>query len=151
MATNQIISQTTRYLSKEEWIRTHASGTLRHAFNLNCAVQDMYLHERVAFTLGSAFSAVPKSRITTGTIIALPDSSTFTEATWNIRRRKAESLDSYSDPLYITVYEDSTILETGLGILCLEPLDFLPESFVAYAIIAPCNKNYEYTGEVRAL
>lgn len=144
---------TTRLLDEQTWIQIHGSGTLRHAYELKTAYRDLYLHERVAFTFGGAFSFVPKSRISTGAVLAEADCHPFTEGCWNIRRRHAEGFpgDKWSGPLYLSVSKDS-ITEQGMGIL-LEKANgckWIPEVYVVYAIVAPV-KNGKYAGEVFCL
>lgn len=147
----------TRNLSKLEWIERHGSGTLRHAVGLGCAVGTLYLEERVAFTFGRYFSAIPASRIRTGKPFAEGDCHEFTEGCWNIRRRIAESPeeDKYSGALSLHISHKGDIVEEGLGIILENPPPWVPEGQVVYCIVSPTVRDTagkeSYTGEIRSL
>lgn len=142
-----------REMNQSDWIEKHGSGTLRHAEALGCAIRDLYLHERIAFTFGAHFTGVVKTRMLIGPVPAEGDCPAFTEACWNIRRRLSESPaeDSYSGVKYIRVEDSKEVLE-GLGLILQHTKNcaWLPEHLTVYCIVAPV-KNGKYTGEVRSL
>lgn len=135
------IKTTSRSLDEADWINQHASGTLRHSKNLGLFYHSLYLHERVAFTFGLNFNIVPRSRLTYGPAIAEGDNHAFTEACFCIRRVRSENaFDLFSNPVYITVENDTT--EEGLGVLVRSAggCEWIPKSHIIYAILAPCKK-----------
>lgn len=145
-------------MSKEKWIVEYASGTLRHAYNLGCAIHSLYLEERVAFTYGRYFQPVPNSRITIGIPQAEGDCHPFTEGCWNIRRRLAQETnpkECYSPASYITITHPDNTVETGLGLRLISNPVWLPDGYQIVCIVSPTRKNArgeeEYTGEVRSL
>lgn len=144
----------TRLLSEEAWISEHASGTLRFAAQLGTSYRNLYLEERVHFTFGGAFEALPMSRILTGPLMAESDCRPFTEGVWQCRRRRAEGFagDVYSSPLWIQATPSEGPVREGLGLILTNPAQcaWLPSHLVVFAFVAPA-KNGQYTGEVLCL
>jgi hypothetical protein len=98
---------------------------------------------------------MPSSRVLRGKILAEGDSHTFTEAVWNIRRRRAEGSypkDVYSGPEYVRITNSDETVDEGMGIIVdrREDCAWLPENHIVLAIVAPV-KNGAYTGEVVCL
>lgn len=135
-------------LSEDEWINTHASGTLRKNRRLGFAYRKQYLEERIAYQFGSGFEIAPRSRIITGIPITESDSHAVTEAGWHIERYVNRQLfeEDECEAKYIRIDEESSSRE-GIGIVITNTsVKWVPEGHVIFAIVAeydPIKKNYK--------
>lgn len=128
-----------RNMSADEFVESHASGTLRKNKRIGMAWKSQYLHERVAYEFGYGFECIPRTRITVGNPITEEDSHSITEAGWHIERYQNMSIfpeDTYSCKYLQVEYPDSSRRE-GIGILVEQTsAPFIPEGHTVYSLIA---------------
>lgn len=78
---------TIRELTKRGFIEEYASGTLRKSFWCGLDVQDMYLHERIAYEFGYAFEMFKKEDIKSiKDVVARVDYPVIKESMWLFER-----------------------------------------------------------------
>jgi hypothetical protein len=134
-------------LSEDDWIRRHASGTLRKNKSIGFSYRSQYLDERIAYQFGWGFRILPRSKVTFGCPITEGDNHAITEAGWHIERyinTRAFSVEKFSAK-YITAEEPEGRKE-GIGIFVEETIaQWVPLGHVVYAIVAeydPIRKMY---------
>ena len=130
-----------RYMSEDEWIEQHGSGTLRKNKRIGFTYRTQYLAERVAYEFGYGFQILPRSQITFGDPITEGDCHSITECGWHIERFM--NMDVFDDKVqakYIHAsFRDETKKE-GVGIIVRETsAPWLPAGHIVFAIIAEFN------------
>lgn len=132
-----------RFMSADEWINEHASGTLRKNKRLGFAWNDQYVHERVAYEFGWCFEAVPASRVMWGRPYTEGDCHAITEAGWHIERYLQLKLfpEDYYEAKYLQVeYPDGSTKE-GIGIVVRQTsAKWVGQGKLVFAIVAEYNK-----------
>lgn len=131
----------TRFMSDNEFIEKHASGTLRKNKQLGFAWKSQYLHERAAYEFGWGFAVAPRSHIQYGDAFTEGDCKPITEAGWHIERYINLSIfpEDYFEAKYIT-YEDANLKKEGIGIIVRETsASFFPDGHIVFAIVAEFN------------
>lgn len=130
-----------RLMSDEEFIKQHASGTLRKNKSIGFSWRKQYLHERIAYEFGWAFEIIPKSRVQFGDPITEGDCQPVTEAGWHIERYLDFSIfdEDYFEAKYLTVdYEGNhKTKREGVGIIVRKTsAPFVPVGHIVFAIVA---------------
>lgn len=129
-----------RQKGEYEWIRSHASGSLRKAHAIGFASRRLYLKERTAYEWGWGFECVPDTTLRAGKPQMEGDCHPLTEAAWFIERYLTLGLfggdDVCASDLHVTD-ADGTSRE-GVGLLLTKSsAEWLPERHAVFAIIAP--------------
>ncbi len=130
-----------RFMSKEEFIENHASGTLRKNKKNGFHYSKQYLHERVAADFGYGFESMHESHINWGQPMTEGDCAPITEAGWHIDiyAFKAFPGDEF-EAKYLTVDDGDTRRE-GVGIIIRKTsAPYIPDGHVVFSIIAQVDK-----------
>jgi hypothetical protein len=137
-----------RFLSEEEFIERHATGTLRRNKRLGFAWKSQYLEERIAFEFGWGFQCQPRSRVTFGDAITEGDCRQITESGWIMERyllRRPFPEDRFQVK-YIK-YDSHHQIHEGVGLILFETsAPFIPTGSVVYSIVAvynPIKKDFD--------
>jgi hypothetical protein len=128
-----------RTMSADEFIETHASGTLRKNKRLGMVWRDQYLHERTAYEFGWAFECLPRSRVTFGDAHTEGDVKAVTEAGWHIERYIQLNVfpEDRFETKYIQVEDKDGVKREGIGMICRETsATFVPGGSIVFAIVA---------------
>lgn len=128
-----------RFMSEDEFIETHASGTLRKNKRLKFRYKDQYYHERLAFEFGYPFESLPASRVMFGDPYTEGDTKALTEAGWHIDRYLAMSIFAEDDfrPKYINVEYESGHKKEGVGIIVwTTSAPFVRPGSIVFALVA---------------
>lgn len=131
-----------REMNMDEFIETHASGTLRKNKRIGFAYKDQYYKERTCYEFGSGFEILPKSYIVFGDAFTEGDNHFITEAGWFIERYlNLDIFDDYFEAKYIIVtYKDGSQKE-GIGIVVRETsAQWVPSGHIVFAIVAEFSK-----------
>lgn len=132
-----------RTMSAEDWVETHASGTLRKNKRLGMTWRAQYLEERTAYQFGWEFQIQPRSRIMFGDAFTEGDASAVTEAGWHIERyleSKVFEEDFYQCKYINVAYSDGTSKE-GIGIVVRQTsAQWVPSGHIVFAIVAEFDK-----------
>lgn len=128
-----------RDLSREEFIQSYGSGTLRKSAKLGFDVNEAYLKERVRFEFGIGFEIIQRSRVTYSDI-QLISSKALTELGWHAERmielRPFES-DVFVCKQFEVAYPNSETKE-GAGIFVTHTsCQWVPPGYVVFSIVAP--------------
>lgn len=130
-----------RQQSREDFIETHASGTLRKNKRIGLKHSAQYWDERIAYEFGWEFRMLPASRVTVGVAQTEGDVKGLTEYGWFLERymqRNVFKEDSLV-PAYIQIEEqDGTKLE-GNGVYLSSTSFNIPAGQIIFAIITPFN------------
>lgn len=129
-----------RNMDENDWIETHASGTLRKNKRIGFAYRSQYLAERIAYEFGYGFEIVPKTRVTFNDPISEGDCHAITEAGWHIERYMVNNIfGDYVEAKYIHItYEDSK--KEGVGIIVRETsCEWIPKGHLVLAIVSEFN------------
>lgn len=125
--------------SADEFIESHASGTLRKNKRLGMVWRDQYLHERTAYEFGWMFECLPRSRVTFGDAHTEGDNKAVTEAGWHIERYIEMSTfpEDRFETKYIQVEDKEGVKREGIGIIVRETsAAFVPAGHIVFAIVA---------------
>lgn len=129
-----------RGMSADQWIESHASGTLRKNKRLGMSWQPQYREERTAFEFGWTFECLPRSRVTYGDAITEQDNHAITEAGWHIDRYITMSVfpeDRFETKYLQVEHERGGRRTEGIGIVVRETsAAWLPAGHVVFAIVA---------------
>lgn len=129
-----------RQKGEDEWIDTHASGSLRKAHRIGFASRKMYLHERTAHEWGWGFECAPSGNLLAGTPLMEGDCPPLTEAAWHIERYLTLGLFGGDEMVasYLQITEADGKKREGVGLLLTKSsAEWLPERHAVFAIIAP--------------
>ena len=140
--------QALRNMGTDEWIETHASGTLRKNKRLGFAYRPQYLHERCAWEYGHVFEVLPRSRVTFGDPITEGDCKPVTEAGWFIDRYmtigKTIFPKDYYECKYIFADRGDGTKTEGVGIVVRATCStWLPAGHILFAIVAEYDPHQE--------
>lgn len=127
-----------REMSERDFVRDHASGSLRKAERLGFRTRKHYLEERVAFEFGGEFEVVPASRILVGEPLSEGDCKAVTKAGWYGDRYISACLfpGDRARVKYIAV-ERERAREEGLGLVITRTsASWVPQGHVVFAFIA---------------
>ena len=139
-----------RFMTEENWIETHGSGTLRKNRRLGFAYRDQYLSERIAFEFGWAFMLSPQTRVTFGTPMTEGDNHSITEAGWHIDRMLSRwpFREDVFEVKYIIYEADSEHKREGVGLFLSETSAlFIPPGNCVFGIIAEYFPDKKIWGE----
>lgn len=128
-----------RTMTDEQFIETHASGTLRKNRRIGMAWREQYLEERIAYEFGCGFRSLPRSRVVFGDAYTEGDCHPITEAGWFIERYLSLLLfpEDRFETKYIQAEERSGVRREGVGIIVRQTsAQFLPRGHVLFAIVA---------------
>jgi hypothetical protein len=128
-----------RTMSADDFIETHASGTLRKNKRLGFVWRDQYLEERTAYEFGWAFECLARSRVTFGDAHTESDSKSVTEAGWHIERYLELSIfpEDRFEAKYIHVEDKDGTKREGIGIIVRETsASWVPGGHIVFAIVA---------------
>lgn len=108
-----------RFLSENDWIERHASGTLRKNKRLGFTYRSQYLHERVAYEFGWTFNLVPTSRVLWGAPFTEGDCKPITEAGWFAERYINLCIfsEDYFEVKYINITNPDDTITEGVGLI----------------------------------
>lgn len=136
-----------RTMSADEWVETHASGTLRKNKRLGMTWRNQYIEERVCYEYGWEFELQPRSRIMFGDAFTEGDESAVTEAGWHIERFMEMKIfpEDIIEAKYINVEYSWGEKKEGIGIIFRQTSsEWLPKGHILFAIVAEFNTE---TGE----
>ena len=128
-----------RTMTADDFIETHASGTLRKNKRLGMAWRNQYLEERVAYEFGWEFEIQPKSRIMFGDAFTEGDESAVTEAGWHIERYQQMNtfLGDRIQAKYINVEYSWGEKKEGIGIIIRETTaPWVPKGHIVFCIVS---------------
>lgn len=132
-----------RFLTADEWIEQHASGTLRKNKRLGFAWQDQYIAERIPYEYGWCFECVPASRVMWGRPYTEGDCHAITESGWHIERYfelKFFPEDIFEAKYLMVEYADGTTKE-GVGIVIRQTsAKWVGQGKLVFAIVAEYDK-----------
>ncbi|MBY0359887.1 MAG: hypothetical protein K2W82_17925 [Candidatus Obscuribacterales bacterium] len=128
-----------RRLSMDEFIERHASGTLRKNKRIGFAVQNHYLHERVAYEFGWGFEILHRSRVTFGDAFSEGDCSAVTESGWHAERYLTMSIfpEDYFELKFLHIEKSEHEKQAGIGLVVRQTsAPWVPKGHLVYALIA---------------
>lgn len=135
-----------RFMSSEEFIENHASGTLRKNSRLGFDYKKQLLHERTAHDFGYGFECVHESHVNWGTPITEGDCHPITEAGWHIDRYQFFAFpgDEF-EAKYLQIHDPNGSRE-GVGIIIRKTsAPYIPNGYVVFALIAEVDtKKHDY-------
>lgn len=135
-----------RFMSNQEFIENHGSGTLRKNSRLGFDHKKQMLHERTAFDFGYGFECVHESHVNWGVPITEGDCHPITEAGWHIDRYQFMAFpgDEF-EAKYLKIHTLSGDRE-GVGIIVRKTsAPYVPAGFVVFALIAEVDlKKHDY-------
>jgi hypothetical protein len=125
--------------SEEAWISAHASGSLRKQRLLGMRYRDLYIHERIAYTLGYGWEVLKTSRVTFNDALAEGDSRPHTEMAWHAER--TISLNPYPEDVYQVKYliieDEGGKRREGVGmILSQTSIPWIPSGSIVLTLIS---------------
>jgi hypothetical protein len=128
-----------RTMSKEEFIETFGSGTLRKNTRIGFDTNLQYKEERVAYEFGWGFQILNHTRITFGIPISEGDCHPVTETGWHVERYLNFNLfeEDIFEMKYIQIEEsDGTKIE-GIGLICRQTsASWIGHNQILYSMIA---------------
>jgi hypothetical protein len=127
-----------RFLSDDEWIEKHASGTLRHSKNLGLNYSDLYFHERIAFEFGATFTSQNKGLVSMSPLVIEGDCHPLTEFGWYVRKYLLHNIfdEDKFVPCKILVSKMGGADE-GAALVCTHSsAPWLPTNHVIYCMIS---------------
>lgn len=128
-----------RLMSEEDWINTHASGTLRKNKNIGMSYKSQYFEERIAYEFGWEFESQPISRVLWGVAFTEGDSSSVTEAGWHIERYINTNFfpEDKIECKYINVEYANGEKKEGIGMIVRETsASWIPKGNMVFCIVA---------------
>lgn len=128
-----------RFLSDEEWIENHGSGTLRKNKRICFSWRTQYLHERIAYEYGFIWECVPRTWLTFGDAITEADCHAVTEAGWHIERYMQHLAfpEDRVETKYINVEYKGRDKREGIGMILRETsAKFIPAGHIVFCIVA---------------
>lgn len=132
-----------RFMTMEEWIEEHSSGTLRKNKRIGFAISSQYKVERVAWEWGWCFEMLPASYVSYGRPVSAGDCRAVTESGWHIDRMI--SRNPFGDkivPAYIHAAKSAGKNSDqgpreGLGVVIKKTnAPWIPKGHVIFAFIA---------------
>lgn len=131
-----------RFMSAEDWIEIHGSGTLRKNKRIGMAWQVQYRHERLAYEFGYGFESLPKTQVCYNDAISEGDCHPVTEAGWFIERYMTLSVFSEDcfEVKYLIVEERDGSRREGIGIIVKQTSFDVPKGNIIFAIVAKYKK-----------
>lgn len=127
--------------SARQWAFKNGSGSLRRVIEEGLAWYEFYLHERVAYEVGTAFEAIHASRFMAGKALGEPDSPPTTETCWYARTLRWRLRKIYGEKVNVKVvygdYDQGSSRKEGMA-LVIEglDLDWIPRGRVLVAFTA---------------
>lgn len=127
-----------RFMSSEEFLEMHASGTLRKNSRLGFDYKKQLLHERIAFDFGYGFEAIHESHVNWGIPLTEGDCHPITEAGWHVDRYQFVAFpgDEF-EAKYLKIHTGNGPDREGIGIIIRKTsAPYIPANFVVFSIIA---------------
>ncbi len=132
-----------RHASADQWIESHASGTLRKNKRIGFRWYDQYLHERVVYEFGWCFEVAPASRVLTGAPYTEGDNHAVTESGWHAERYLTMQFfpEDEFQVAYLNVEDADGTTREGIGIVVNKTsAAWVGNGKVVFAIIAEFDK-----------
>lgn len=132
-----------RTMSKEKFIKKHASGTLRKNTKLGLKTYSQYLEERIAYEFGWEFQTDYATRVTVGPAMSEGDVKGSTELGWHAERYLNTRVfkEDKVAVKYITYEDREGNIREGNGIIIEETSFNLPNGYIVFAIIQEWDNN----------
>lgn len=127
-----------RFMSEDEFVDGHASGTLRKNRRIGFDYKKQYLHERVAFDFGYGFECIHESHVNWGKPMTEGDCHAITEAGWHIDRYQYVAFPNDEfEAKYLKIDMVDGSAREGVGIIIRKTsAPYIPANHVVFAIIA---------------
>ncbi len=141
-----------RFMSEEDFIENHASGTLRKNKRLGFDYKKQYLHERIAFDFGYGFECLHETHINWGAAPTEGDCSSITEAGWHVDRYQFFAFpgDTF-EVKYLKIHDGATNTEReGVGLIIRRTsAPYVPTGYVVFSLIAQVDtRAHEYMNAI---
>ena len=137
-----------RHMKADDWIESHASGTLRKNKRIGMAWTNHYYTERFAYEFGWGFEVLPSTRVNFGQAITAGDCSAITECGWHCER--IMQMDIFGDEFEVKYIKAQggfgknakpDVEREGVGLVVRKTsAPFVPKGHLVFAIIAELNK-----------
>lgn len=130
-----------RTMSKETFIETHGSGTLRKNARIGLKHNAQYWDERIAYEFGWEFQMLPASRVTIGDAQTEGDVKGLTEYGWFVERYMMTRVfpEDVIKPCFIQIEDAEGNRTEGNGIVIESTSFSVPSGKVVFAFVTIFN------------